>query len=154
MSYPEHGGRFTGEPAYFKHVMSAARGIMEKCGTSPKDYDYVVFHQPNGKFPVSVSRKLGFTMEQIETGLLVRMIGNTYSASSLLGLTATLDVSSPGERILLTSFGSGAGSDAFSMIVTDEIEHRNIIPSTMDMINNKKYLDYALYSKHQGKIMM
>ena len=30
--YPEHGSRFTGEPAYFKHVMSAASEIMEALG--------------------------------------------------------------------------------------------------------------------------
>ncbi len=30
--YPSHGGRFTGEPAYFKHVSAAAKGLMEKVG--------------------------------------------------------------------------------------------------------------------------
>ena len=28
--YPRHGGRFTGEPAYFKHVQAATRGILER----------------------------------------------------------------------------------------------------------------------------
>ena len=36
MPYPEHGGRFTGEPAYFKHVTSAAKGLMEKIGNRAK----------------------------------------------------------------------------------------------------------------------
>ncbi|NOR11649.1 MAG: hydroxymethylglutaryl-CoA synthase, partial [Candidatus Aminicenantes bacterium] len=49
--YPQHGGRFTGDPAYFKHITGAARGIMDKAGMRPEDFQYVIFHQPNGKFP-------------------------------------------------------------------------------------------------------
>ncbi len=153
MPYPEHGGRFTGEPAYFKHVSSAATGLMERLGTSPHDYDYAVFHQPNGKFPVRVSKKLGFTKEQREPGLVVPMIGNTYSGSCLIGLAATLDVAKPGDRIFVTSFGSGAGSDAFSISVKDRIDDiRNNAPKVRDYIGNAQYLDYAVYAKHKGKL--
>ena len=153
MPYPEHGGRFTGEPAYFKHVTSAAKGLMERMGTEPKDYDYAVFHQPNGKFPVRVAKILGFSKKQIEPGLIVPMIGNTYSASCLIGLAATLDIARPGERIFVTSFGSGAGSDAFSIRVLDRIDDiRSNAPSVRDFIGNAKYLDYAMYAKHKGKL--
>jgi hydroxymethylglutaryl-CoA synthase len=153
MPYPEHGGRFTGEPAYFKHVAGAATGLLERLGTTPKDYDYAVFHQPNGKFPLRVARKLGFTKEQIEPGLMVPMIGNTYSGSSLIGLAATLDVARPEERIFLTSFGSGAGSDAFSITVRDKIEEiRGLAPSVRDYVGKAQYLDYAMYAKHKGKL--
>ena len=153
MPYPEHGGRFTGEPAYFKHVTSAAKGLMERMGTEPKDYDYAVFHQPNGKFPVRVARMLGFSKKQIEPGLIVPMIGNTYSASCLIGLAATLDVARPGERIFVTSFGSGAGSDAFSIRVLDRIDDiRCKALSVRDFIGNAEYLDYAMYAKHKGKL--
>jgi len=153
MPYPEHGGRFTGEPAYFKHVTSAARGLMNKICTQPEDYDYAVFHQPNGKFPVRVSRILGFSKKQIEPGLVVPMIGNTYSASCLIGLAATLDVARPGERIFVTSFGSGAGSDAFSIKVTENIDLiRSRAPSVRDYIGGAEYLDYAMYAKHKGKL--
>ncbi len=153
MPYPEHGGRFTGEPAYFKHVTSAARGLMERLGTKPEDYDYAVFHQPNGKFPIRVARKLGFTREQIAPGLVVPMIGNTYSGSCLIGLAATLDVARPGERIFVTSFGSGAGSDAFSIRVTDRIDDiRAGAPSVREYIKDAEYLDYAMYAKHKGKL--
>ncbi|MDQ1262066.1 MAG: hydroxymethylglutaryl-CoA synthase [Euryarchaeota archaeon] len=153
MPYPEHGGRFTGEPAYFKHVAGAARGLLERMGAGPDDYDYAVFHQPNGKFPVRVARMLGFSKKQIEPGLIVPLIGNTYSASCLIGLAATLDIAQPGERIFVTSFGSGAGSDAFSISVKDKIEDiRCGALSVRDYIGEAEYLDYAMYAKHKGKL--
>src|SRR5512141_2769538 len=49
--YPEHGMRFTGEPAYFKHITEAATRIMAGLSTSAKDYRWAIFHQPNTKFP-------------------------------------------------------------------------------------------------------
>jgi len=153
MPYPEHGGRFTGEPAYFKHVAGAARGLLERMGSAPEDYDYAVFHQPNGKFPVRVAKMLGFSKKQIEPGLIVPLIGNTYSASCLIGLAATLDIAKPGSRIFVTSFGSGAGSDAFSISVKDKIEEiRCGAPSVRDYIGEAEYLDYAMYAKHKGKL--
>ena len=155
MPYPEHGGRFTGEPAYYKHVTSAALGLMEKIGSAPHDYDFAVFHQPNGKFPTRVARKLSFTAEQIAPGLVVPWIGNTYSGATLIGLAATLDQALPGQRIFVTSFGSGAGSDAFSILVTDRIDEiRDRAPLVKEIIAQAKYLDYAMYAKHKGKLRL
>jgi len=155
MPYPEHGGRFTGEPGYFKPVTSATRGLLKKMRTIPEDYDYAVFHQPNGKFPVRVAGQLGFSREQIEPGLVVPWIGNTYSGSSLIGLAATLDVARPGERVFLASFGSGAGSDAFSIRVCDGIEDvRDKAPKVREFFDNVQYLDYAVYAKHKGKLRL
>jgi len=39
--YPKHGGRFTGEPAYFKHVTSCAEKLMKIAGTTPSDYAFI-----------------------------------------------------------------------------------------------------------------
>ncbi len=153
--YPEHGGRFTGEPGYFKHVTSAAKGLMERLGTKPSDYDYAVFHQPNGKFPTRVAKMLGFSGEQIKPGLVVSRLGNTYSGSCMMGLAATLDIAKPGDRIFMTAFGSGAGSDAFSFSVTDRIDEvRNGAPSVEELLANPIYIDYATYAKHKGKIKL
>ncbi len=155
MPYPEHGGRFTGEPAYFKHVTSAASTLMNKMGTKPSDYNYAIFHQPNGKFPTRVAKILGFSSEQIKPGLVVPRLGNTYSGSCMMGLAATLDIAKPGDRILMTAFGSGAGSDAFSISVTDRIEEiRNGAPSVEQLLANPIYIDYAKYAKHKGKIKL
>jgi len=150
--YPSHGGRFTGLPAYFRHVTSAAKGLMEKTGLKPSDFNYAVFHQPNGKFPTRAAKMLGFSSEQIKQGLVVPYIGNTYSGSSLLGLAAVLDVAKPGDRILLVSFGSGAGSDAFAIEVTDEIESLSRKPEVWEKIKKGVFVDYGMYVKLRRKI--
>ena len=151
--YPSHGDRFTGEPAYFHHVMSAASKLMELMDTTPTDYQWAVFHQPNVKFPSRAAKMLGFTPEQIQHGLLVGDIGNVYSGSSLIGLTATLDCAEPGDRILMVSYGSGAGSDAFDMVVTDKItERKDKAPYTRDYVLRRSEIDYAIYTRYRSKL--
>jgi len=147
--YPSHGGRFTGAPAYFKHVTNCATNCMSNVGTKPEDYDYAIFHQPNGKFPVSVAKKLGFSFDQIKQGLIVPYIGNTYSGASLVGLTSVLDVAKPGDRIFLTSYGSGAGSDSFDITITEAITRlaRDNAPTIAQLVENKEYIDYGRYAK-------
>jgi len=153
--YPSHAGRFTGEPGYFRHVLAAATEVMEGQGRSPSDYRHVVFHQPNVKFPLKVGRALGFTREQLEAGLLVNDIGNTYAGAAMLGLTSVLDVARPGDRVLMVSFGSGAGSDAFDLVITEAIsERRGRALATRDYILRRHELDYASYARHRNKIRM
>jgi len=116
--YPEHAGRFSGDPAYFYHVTTATRNLLEELSLQPSDIDYCVFHTPNAKFPEAVAKQLGFTSQQLSQSLIVKRIGNTYAAASLLGLAHVLDVAEAGKRILVTSYGSGAGSDAFLLETT------------------------------------
>ena len=152
--YPSHGGRFTGQPAYFTHIAGAVERLMETLGTAPSDYTYAVFHQPNVKFPVKVAKQLGFTREQIQEGLLVNAIGNAYAGSSPLGLTAILDVAQPGDRVLLASYGSGAGSDAVSFRVTEAIaERQGRAPTTRDYIARRVEVDYANYVRYSKKLV-
>lgn len=122
--FPVHFGRYTGEPAYFKHIKKSGEKIFENQGTQPEDYDYAVFHQPNRKFPRRIGKRLGFEKEQIEPGIVVDWIGNTYSACTLLGLCRVFDQASPGDRIFVASYGSGAGSDAFDIKVTERIKEK------------------------------
>jgi len=151
--YPSHGGRFTGQPAYFKHVINATNGLLEKTGTKISDYDFFVFHQPNAKFPQEVAKKMSIPLEKVRDGLIVPYVGNTYSGGTLLGLSAVLDIAKPGDRILATSFGSGAGSDSFAINVTDRIhERRGKAPSVKEYLSRKRYIDYATYLKYRKKI--
>ncbi len=151
--YPSHAERFSGDPGYFGHVMPAAQQMMEMMGSKPEDYDYVIFHQPNPKFPTRAMEDLGFKPAQWKTGLLVAEIGNTYAGAALIGLSAVLDEAQPGARILAVSYGSGAGSDAFDLRVTERIlAAQHAAPTTRDYINRRTPIDYAEYVRFRKKL--
>jgi hydroxymethylglutaryl-CoA synthase len=154
--YPSHSGRFTGEPAFFRHVTECAKRMFEVAGTEPKDYRHVVFHQPNGKFPQRVGKQLGFTDVQMKYGLVTPYIGNTYSGAALIGLANVLDHAEPGERILVVGYGSGAGSDAFDLEAMDEIAKfdRSYGTPVDEYLEHGVELPYSVYAKFRGKIHM
>ncbi len=154
-AYPEHGGRFTGEPSYFKHTLAASRRLLQELGASPGDFAHAVFHQPVPKFVEKAAAALGFSPEQIKVGLLAPRMGNAYAGSSLLGLAAVLDVARPGDRVFFCSYGSGAGSDAFAFRVTERIESRREGPAVLDYLDRGRRVDgYGHYLKLRGKIRM
>jgi len=103
-----------------------------------------------------VGKKLGFTDEQLKTGWLSPWLGNTYSGASPIGLTAVLDIAKPGDLVLITSFGSGAGSDSFVFRIQDRIEEvRDLAARTRPQLDeNQIYVDYGTYAKLRGKIRM
>lgn len=151
--YPEHGNRFTGEPGYFHHIQSAVNILLEETGLKAEDFSAAVFHQPNIRFPKKIAQMLGFRTKQIETGLLSGKIGNTYSSSAILGFTAALDEANPADRILLASYGSGAGSDAFCFTVTEKINSvRHKAPAAKSYIARALEVDYITYARLKGKI--
>jgi len=149
--YPRHGGRFTGEPAYFKHVMKACRKLMEQLNLQVNDVNYFVSHQPNIGFPIRVAEELGFKEDQYMPGLQVAKFGNTYSGSSPIGLAAILDRAKPDERIIIVSYGSGAGSDAYSLLTTSQIKEKRQRQrfTVKHQIENEhlEYVDYTTYRR-------
>lgn len=153
--YPVHGNRFTGVPAYFAHIHNAGQQLLTQLGAEAGDFRYAVFHQPNAKFPQTAAKQLGFSLDQIAPGLLAPNIGNTYSAAALLGLCATFDVAQPGDRIMVVSYGSGAGSDAYALTVTDRLPAvQRRAPLTAAYLARREQVDYATYAKWRGKLVM
>ncbi len=151
--YPSHFGRFTGEPAYFTHVVAEGKKLLIQSKLTPKDFDYCVFHMPNGKFPRVAAKKLGFTPEQLAPSLTVDSVGNPYSASALVGLGAVLDVAKPNQKIFFVSYGSGAGSDGFIFKTTQNLltKRRKNIPFTKE-IENTVTISYQQYLKQTHSI--
>ena len=149
--FPMHGGRFTGDPAYFKHVRKATTVLMERFNLQAGDVDYFVTHQPNPQFPVKVAKQLGFKAEQYAVSLQVSKFGNTYSGCSPVGLAAVLDIAKPEARILITSYGSGAGSDSYLLRTTKQLVDKR----QRQKINVKfqaenpflEYVDYTTYRR-------
>jgi len=147
--YPQHAGRFTGEPAYFKHVIKGTEEFLTRSKKKIGDFDQVVFHMPNGKFPRKAGLRLKASEKQMREGLIVSEIGNPYSASSVLGLIKVLENSKKGEKILVTSYGSGAGSDNLSLTMRRKVRKISGFKE-IDLecqIKNIEYISYAEYLK-------
>ena len=149
--FPMHGGRFTGDPAYFKHVRKAASRLMERLALKPSDLNYFVAHQPNPQFPVRVAKELGFRPDQYEVSLEVKKFGNTYSGCSPISLAAVLDVAKPEELVLVVSYGSGAGSDAYLLRTTRQLiakrERQKINVKSQAQNPFIEFVDYPTYRR-------
>ncbi len=144
--YPEHTGRFTAQPGYFTHITQITHKILQQTGVTTKEIDYVVFHQPNARFPVTIAHTLGFTQEQYMPGLIAPTLGNTYSASTLLGLAAVLDQAQPDQKILVISYGSGSGCDAFLLTTLPEILNIQARgKKVQEYLSAIHYISYAQY---------
>ncbi len=157
MRYPSHAGRFTGEPAYFAHVLGAAHRMLEMTKLAPADFDYCVFHMPNGKFPREAAKRLGFTKEQLAPSLVVDKIGNSYSATTLLGLAAVLDIAKPQQKIFMVSYGSGAGSDAFVWETTEALiamqkQKQKNKQTVANHVAQKTLINYVQFLKQTHKL--
>lgn len=151
--YPSHGGRFTGEPAYFTHVLGSSHKLLEQVHMKPTDFDYCVFHMPNGKFPYEIAKRLQFTKSQLLPSLTIHKIGNPYSASSLMGLSAVLDIAKPNQKIFFASYGSGAGSDAMIFETTSHIDKKRISEYSFEkMIEHTESVSYLAYLRKEEKI--
>ncbi len=108
---------------------------------------------PNGKFPLEVALNLGFEKRQLEPGLIVNKIGNSYSASSLLGLGAVLEIAKPDQLIFLTSYGSGAGADSFVLKTTKLLTTaRKRVLGIKEYLSNRREISYSKYLRLTNKL--
>jgi hydroxymethylglutaryl-CoA synthase len=152
--YIRSGGISTQESGvgFLEHVGRAVERHLKTLGMRPKDFNYVVFQQPFAVVPVALALKLGFGMEQVTQGLVAYELGDLGSAGVGVGLANVLDVAEPGEKILLASYGFGAGADVTMLTTTDAIrEMRRDGVTVEQQIQNKLPVDYATAMKFEHK---
>jgi 3-hydroxy-3-methylglutaryl CoA synthase len=142
---------------YNKHIKESIKGYMKKFGCKPGDFDYIALSQPDGQIPVAIGKELGFTDEQIIPGLISTKVGDCGSASPLLALENLLDQAKSGERILMASYGFGAGCDVIGVRTTDLLDEarrrRNSYPSVQNLLDNREYISYAQYLRQERKLI-
>ena len=158
--FPQVVGKFSAEVGYAEHTRRVVGRLLEVTGTRPEDYAYLCLHQPYPSLPLSVAKELGFKRPQVQPGVVAGKIGNTYSSACLLGLCNVLDQAKPGDRIMLVSFGSGAGSDGFVMTVQPAIEAHRAAAAALGQEPvarqiegaHADWLTYGQYLLTQGKL--
>ena len=141
--------RFDREYGYQHHIVNAAKGLMEKVGKKPADYNYAIFPQTDARLPAGAGKALG-TKNVFPD--LTGAIGDVGGVSSFLCLAGVLDQAKPGERILVTSYGSGAAT-AYSIVVKEGIEKKRGKTKTLEnYIARKAYVDYPAYLRLMGNL--
>ena len=140
--------RFAG---YSKIIVDTGKGFFKKTGKTGSDFQYAAFTQPDAQSPASAAKKLGIKSVKMPSSIVSPLCGDTGSSSAFLELATALDQAEPGERILLASYGSGAGSDAFSLLVSEDINaKRGKTAPVQYYLENKEYIDYYTYQKTIG----
>ncbi len=137
------------EGSFVTNTTKAASALLKKLGRKPEDYAQLVIQQPDARAPASVAAKLGFQDPQVAAGLIAANLGDLGAASTPVGLAAALEASKVGDRILVVSYGSGAGSDALSFKVVSD---RKPAFTVSKESARKEYIDYVQYLKLKGAI--
>ncbi len=135
--------------AFTACTTKACNALIKKLGAKPEEFAHVVIQQPDAKTPGSVAGKLMFNDVQLASGLVSVNMGDLGAASTTVGLAAALDAAKVGDRIMVVSYGSGAGSDAISLKVVSD---RKPVPGFKEQLEKKEYIDYIQYVKLKGAL--
>ncbi len=125
--------------------IETVRSAVERLDSDPADADAVALQSPNGKLPYRAAGALGVDTDAIQQGTVVHQLGDTGTASPLLGLASALD--SGAERVLLIGYGSGGGATA----VAFEDDGVSLAPATLDD-DKTVQLSYGEYLRMRGEI--
>jgi len=138
------------ESSLMNNTTKAASALMKRTGRKPEEYAHVVIQQPDARVPGSVASRMSFTEAQLASSIVSKSVGDLGAASTPVALASALDAAKIGDRIMVISYGSGAGSDALSFKVVSEKKATVSFQSDLD---RKEYIDYVKYLKIRGAIV-
>jgi len=139
------------------HMGKAIMGLLAKTGQKPDAFSQLALYQPDGKSALGLAKSMKFNPEAMTHSNFAPTIGDTGSSSPLISLACALERAEPGEKILVASYGSGTGSDAFIVTVGEGIDRKRgdavSVNAYLDP-DNKEYIDYVQYEKIRGRLKM
>lgn len=138
------------EGSLITNTTRAGTALLKKLNRKPEEYQHVVIQQPDARVPATIAARLSFTDAQLASSLVSKSLGDLGAASVPVALAAALDVAKVGDRIMVISYGSGAGSDALSFKVVGDRKAQVKVQAEID---RKEYIDYVKYLKLKGAIV-
>jgi len=145
--------RFSITQGYQRVVRQTVSELFERTAIGPSEISKAIFYAPDPGTLSSTAKSLGFTPEQIPDHLFLS-VGNSGTAMPLLVLASVLEVSKPGEKLLVIGYGSGC--DALLFEITDEVDKAKAIDGRRGVhgyLTSKATLDsYERYAKFRELI--
>ncbi|MEM4276734.1 MAG: hydroxymethylglutaryl-CoA synthase [Thermoplasmata archaeon] len=138
------------ESSLINNTSKAATALLKKLNRKPEDYSHVVIQQPDARVPMTVGGRLQFTDAQVSSSLTSKFLGDLGAASTPVSFAAALEASKVGDKILVISYGSGAGSDAISFRVVSDRKPKAGYQAELE---RKEYIDYVKYLKLKKAIV-
>jgi hydroxymethylglutaryl-CoA synthase len=133
------------------HMGAAVKAVLRKADLKPGDIAAIALQQSDGASPYNVASGLGFSKEKVAPGIYADKIGDCGAASSLISLALILETAKANERLLLISYGWGAGSDAFVLEVLEKNSNTKAGVKVKDLLERKIVVDYAVALKYERK---
>ncbi|MHA1310896.1 MAG: hydroxymethylglutaryl-CoA synthase [Candidatus Helarchaeota archaeon] len=136
--------------AYNNTIKKTVNDLTDELKIKLDEFDHVYIQGHDSRQPTRIFKQLNKNKIYLDT---LRIIGDTGAASALLGLNAILYYKAKeNDRILIVSYGSGAGSDAIGIKVNRKQDKINEIPTIDQYINRKEYINYEKYLKFKELI--
>ncbi len=143
--------RLEREYGYQRAVVRAGQSLLARLGLPGTAFHYLATAEPDGRSIQGVAKALGLPAEAAGLANLAPFIGDTGTASPFLGLVAVLEQGKPADKALVISYGSGAGSDALAVALTEEITVQKQRALTLAEVTREKVsLNYPAYAKRVG----
>jgi hydroxymethylglutaryl-CoA synthase len=130
--------RWIRDLGYERIIPQAIEGICEKLNIDQAAISKIIYPCYYGAARKAINRKLNLNPDQVQDDLMMDA-GDTGSAQPLLMLARALEEASPGDTLLVLSYGNGC--DAILFEVTDAINNYNDRLRVSDSIKKQVELD-------------